>query len=596
MQPTEFLISVWSQQCQPGEYVCLSSKGKDGWRDRLFPFDDQLNSKIDRWLEAHSDADLYFCPLPFSGSRRSKSLVTRSRFAWADIDDGDVGRIRPSILWQSSPGRYQGLWRLPAAVDPASAADMSRRIAYQIGGDRGGWDLTQALRIPGTPNNKYPDRPIVKLEYFTDRVAKIPQTALDRWRSKLPRALVRTIEGPAEVGKRSEVLWRLENELSEAGVPIDDIVAILRDSEWNKFRGRADEEERFRSEMEKIIGERPSARRERVVFEVVEFAALMSTPPTPQQWLIEDYWARGSHGIVAGEPKSFKSTLVTDMLYSVASGTPFLGRFAVKTQGPVIVVQNENTDNIMRDRLDKLMVARSGGRRVEFVGNKLRFHPLPDVPMHFINQQGFTLDDAGHKDALEEMIDRLRPVAITLDPLYLMFTGDVNSAKDLYPVLQWCLHIKQQYGCAVILVHHYNKGGEGRRGGQRMLGSTTLHGWIESAWYLQVSTAEPGVVTIDREFRGAGMYDLQDIRLQIGPMGSSEYAVDVVEHQAGGPNFEQDILSVLGSTQGTLNVKEIMTKTALSDSQVRKTLVELVADGRVKRHGERYGLASDDAA
>jgi hypothetical protein len=40
--------------------------------------------------------------------------------------------------------------------------------------------------------------------------------------------------------------------------------------------------------------------------------------------MIKDFWMRGSHGIIAGEPKSFKSTLAMDMLTSVAADKPFL--------------------------------------------------------------------------------------------------------------------------------------------------------------------------------------------------------------------------------------------------------------------------------
>jgi RecA-family ATPase len=136
-------------------------------------------------------------------------------------------------------------------------------------------------------------------------------------------------------------------------------------------------------------------------------------------------------------------------------------------------------------------------------------------------QQGLMLDDAADKEALESLIDQIRPAAIKLDPLYLMFNGDINSAKDLSGVLQWCLYIKQTYNCAVILVHHYAKGKDGVRGGQKMLGSTTLHGWIESAWYLQVQDPEEqkAVITLEREFRGAGLYGKIDVDIKMGPFG-----------------------------------------------------------------------------
>lgn len=35
---TEFLMRVWREQCQPGEFVCLSAKGSS-WKDYSFPFE-----------------------------------------------------------------------------------------------------------------------------------------------------------------------------------------------------------------------------------------------------------------------------------------------------------------------------------------------------------------------------------------------------------------------------------------------------------------------------------------------------------------------------------------------------------------------------
>ena len=43
-------------------------------------------------------------------------------------------------------------------------------------------------------------------------------------------------------------------------------------------------------------------------------------------WLVEGWWGRQSQGIVAGQPKVYKSTYVQDLAVSVASGRPFLGK------------------------------------------------------------------------------------------------------------------------------------------------------------------------------------------------------------------------------------------------------------------------------
>lgn len=592
-----FLMKVWGLQCEPGDYVCLSAKGSS-WRDTLLPFNDKLEAAATKWLEANKSKDLYFCPLPFNKPKRSKSSVSRSRMLWSDIDNADPYKVEPSVLWESSPGRFQGLWLLPNAVYPEEAEKLSKRMAYYIGADRGGWDLTQVLRIPGTPNLKYPEKPVVKLIHFKETLLRdIPQSTLDRWRSTIPRKLLRIIEGPAEQGRRSDMLWYLEHELCDLGLPLKDVIQILRDSDWNKYRGRADEDERFASEMEKLRDDRKEkqavTRVDSVVLDVIDYSQLMMSVTSSPGWMVKNFWMRNSHGIIAGEPKSFKSTLAMDMLFSVAADRKFLGQYPVEYGGPVLIVQNENTDWIMKDRLEKLAFSRGEVGNVRTgLGKRLCIEWARNLPLFFVNQQGFTLDDAANKEALEDLIRRIRPAAINLDPLYLMFSGDVNSAKDLGPVLQWCLYIKQTYDCSVILVHHYNKGGEGKRGGQRMLGSTTLHGWIESAWYIQANPELGSLITLDREFRGAGLYPKVDITLDLGNFGDMKYTVTLDEHDEhkAMEGSEQDIMDVVAQSTDMMSKSMIAKRTGLSRYRVDHLIERLIQDKQLVRRGERYGL------
>ena len=332
---------------------------------------------------------------------------------------------------------------------------------------------------------------------------------------------------------------------------------------------------------------------ESVTLEVVDYSQLMMSQASTPGWLVKDFWMRNSHGIIAGEPKSFKSTLAMDMLFSVAADRKFLGQYPVEYGGPVLIVQNENADWIMKDRLEKLAFNRGEVGKVRTgLGRRLRIEWARNLPLFFVNQQGFTLDDAANKEALEDLIRRIRPAAINLDPLYLMFSGDVNSAKDLNPVLQWCLYIKQTYDCSVILVHHYNKGGEGKRGGQRMLGSTTLHGWIESAWYIQANQELGNVVTLDREFRGAGLYPKVDITLDIGNFGDMKYSTTLGDHTEHKTieGSEQDILDVIAQSTDMMSKAMIAKRTGLSRYRVDQLVERLVQDKQLVRSGERYGL------
>lgn len=605
-QSINFLLRVWGYQCQPGDYVFLSTKNpKDAqsWKDHSIKYDKgTLRQEVTALLDKYSPTthDIYFCPLPFSKPRRSKNFVKSSKLLWQDLDYADPKefdeKLEPSIYWESSPGRYHGLWRLEKTYrgDKLPLIEsLNRDLAYQIGADKGGWDLTQVLRVPGTFNHKYEEKPIVRYikrdgepyDYKTIRqiveeqqeqkeVTLDPLTEADykktfrKWAGKLPRPLVRELTRDfAAVGNRSDMLWNLEHQLYDLGVPPEEIFTLIKHSAWNKYKGRHDEDQRLMNEIQKVVSDSlqkpPSTKNDKqrkdfymgseigdedTPLTVTSFSEVMGSLDTNPGWLIEGFWAKRSHGIVAGEPKSFKTTYVMDLAISVASGKPFLDKYMVHEPGPVIYIQNENAEWILQDRMGKMITHKGIAGKATLRGDRNVTVEFPeDIPLYFINQQGFSLDHPLHQEFLEEYIQEVKPVLVVFDPLYLMFEGDINSAKDLNPVLNWMLKIKNDYRTGVIAVHHYNKGGGGGswRGGQRMLGSTTLHGWIESAWYLQRNeedepqehdeehldrqSEEPSKVVLDREFRNAGHFPKLEISLKMGGLGDPTYEVEV-EH------------------------------------------------------------------
>src|SRR5207245_2868924 len=61
--------------------------------------------------------DWYFAPCLFTGSRRKEHALP-SRLLYADLDETDPSGLdlRPSIAWETSHGRYQGIWLLDRQV------------------------------------------------------------------------------------------------------------------------------------------------------------------------------------------------------------------------------------------------------------------------------------------------------------------------------------------------------------------------------------------------------------------------------------------------------------------------------------------------
>jgi hypothetical protein len=115
--------------------------------------------------KAEEGREVYFCVHLLSAARRIKDNATPVRALWGDLDGVPVpnGRLMPTAVVESSPGRYHAYWRLDSELPPETAEDLNRRIACEISADPSGFDLTQLLRVPGTINYKHAQGPVVRL-------------------------------------------------------------------------------------------------------------------------------------------------------------------------------------------------------------------------------------------------------------------------------------------------------------------------------------------------------------------------------------------------------------------------------------------------
>jgi hypothetical protein len=161
------------------DYLAIFSGLRRHGSDRLelphtsyFRYPDELDA-----AEAHIakqvslNRDVYFCAHLLTAKQRTKEYASSVLALWADVDTADLNAspMRPTAIVETSPGRFQAYARLTDPVAPHYAETLNRRWALAFGADRSGYDLTQLLRVPGTPNRKYPDFPTVRLAQIDGR-------------------------------------------------------------------------------------------------------------------------------------------------------------------------------------------------------------------------------------------------------------------------------------------------------------------------------------------------------------------------------------------------------------------------------------------
>jgi RecA-family ATPase len=365
------------------------------------------------------------------------------------------------------------------------------------------------------------------------------------------------------------------------------VVKLVAASNWNKYKGRRDETRRILTEVDKAYESIDKAEVNFVSKEWTSYNQLMGQELTQPGWMIEGVWQKTSHGMISGEPKTYKSVIASDMMVSVASGTNFLGKFKVGHQGPVLCIQEENDPWLVKDRIAK--IANSRGLldgKVDVVNNHtLEVKWPPELPINFLNNRGFDFTSEEDRQFLEGAIKDFKPVLVVFDPLYLMMGGkDENSSKDIRPMLNWLLKLRYVYKTSVIVIHHWNKNGKSERGGQRMLGSVLFHGWVESAMYTQVVNEEQHEIAVEREFRSFSKPPRLDITFRFGDPGELTYNA-IIEDL-----IDNDEDAVYDLIQGSAGVTEAEVKEALSLSkaQVKERLKKLKASGKITQDGDLW--------
>ena len=555
----------------------------------------QAKDDIVDYLYEHQGYDVYWCPSLFEYPDRRLNNAMDEHALWADLDEVRPDEIdlqyKPTIAWETSPGRYQCLW-IAAAGDFLGASwpgNENQRMTYMIGADASGWDTTQLLRLPNWTNHKpnyrtsdgqcpqgvllwsngptYQPGDFSELPEVQGFISADVSDALeadianvDRYKviarvklklNKRARELLKAKDtGGADV---SAQLWYLIRCLADAHCSIAEIVAVVKETIWNKFRDRADELHTLIGEASKAIAKKPEVKDEIEEEDDLKspprrFAELLANVKKPR-FLVEGIISEGACGFIAGEPKSFKSWVGLDLAISVSTGSDFLNYFRINEPGPVLYIQEEDPLPTLKTRtakiwsgksVDKMVLVQENGMLgVEWLPASASEKFNPDINASV--QKSFTISDEEWllwlDDVLAQGMDGKRYKLILLDTL-MMTAGDVEENKSqemTSKVFKPLKVMSRKHNVAVYLIHHMSKT-EKARPGQRMLGSTANHAWAEDSIYLSTSGKK---IRIDLESK------------QVPP------AIWAVENVVGSLNWQPEVTAYFADDKVEVAAKEL---------------------------------------
>jgi hypothetical protein len=191
-----------------------------------------------------------------------------------------------------------------------------------------------------------------------------------------------------------------------------------------------------------------------------EVAARVAAAGEPR-WLIQGLWPADAYGVLAAQEKAGKTWAALDLAVSVATGQPWLDHFACPTPGPVLLFLGEGGERATVRRIEAIATAK--GVDPSQLADRLRL--CFRVPRLAAPGAGSELA------AIQAELEAHPAVLLVLDPLYLAAAGASGAnLYDMGAVLQAIQGVCQQAGCALLVVTHWNKTGDGR-GADRISGA-----------------------------------------------------------------------------------------------------------------------------
>lgn len=164
--------------------------------------------------------------------------------------------------------------------------------------------------------------------------------------------------------------------------------------------------------------------------------------------LIDGVLRQGHKMLIAGPSKAGKSYSLIELTCSIAEGKDWLGWKC--SQGRVMYV------NLELDRASCL-------HRFKDIYTAMGWEPrcIRNIDIWNLRGKSVPMDKLAPK--LIRRASKKNYIAIIIDPIYKIITGDENSADQMAQFCNQFDLVCTELGCAVIYCHHHSKGGQGQK-------------------------------------------------------------------------------------------------------------------------------------
>ncbi|AVO24425.1 DNA recombinase [Microbacterium phage Robinson] len=480
----------------------IGIKGKEHFREGPV-----LDSKQPALPVLMEERDWYWTPAVSSSDSRKAKQYPAQKVIWIDCDESFNDKLlmslRPSFVWETSPGHKQAVWLLREPLQPSEyhRDGFMGMLAHAIGGDKSGVDIGQLLRVPGTWHHKR--------KPFHGRILASPGTVYTR--SQVLRRVAQGLGFPAGLaselaaadpyGDRSKLLWKFARQAAELGLDEALTFKLIKATEWNKWK---DDPDKLKEDIGRAYAAQPAKKEEKPkpaanpieddevsedsvgAWEMARVSDFGPIIRKPMAWIVKGIIPEAGCGLLVAPPKVGKTRIAIELALGIASGRKPLGISVDKPQ-PVGFFSLEDGEYLFSTRLDA-GINHSPARHkyhwdghIKQVGSGFVWEPPVELPL-LTRFDPIDLSDANDKQRLYETIEAYGLKIVILDTLSMSIgKAEVSSSTDMYAILKDLKIIAKATGCAIMFIHHTRKRvfEKGESIQEMILGSTALHGWSD---------------------------------------------------------------------------------------------------------------------
>lgn len=484
------------------------------------------------------------------------SVENRVRiFDGVDIrGDGGFVVLPPTV--HPSGNRYEWLKEGPPGVFPVAVLDTSNAGAAK----NGGW-ITEALR--GAAEGSRNDTCARLAGYFFNKgvAADIVEALLLDWNMKN--------RPPLPAGEVRSTIKSIERSYINTGSDSQPITSI------NFIDDRTSAGANTANQLAK-----PNA-----TFDVVKLGDYVKKyAGAGTTWLVQDWLPDKSITFLVSPPESYKTWLLLDLAASVATGQPFLGKFALNGTGPALIIQQEDSHEGLTDRL-ALIVDQKMGTMPQISENGYIIPATPDIPIYIHPSRMLRFDNQQILQEVEKQIAAIRPKVVLIDPLYSVISTDnymSAGAEQMMVLKTW----RDKYGCSFILAHHSKKNVDpDSTAREDSWGSQFLNAFLEAGWQIRRNQKlAQNEVVVRRHSKTMGNQSPISLTFDISTVYPMRYDVTVKKYEAQGPArpAQNDLVNLMAEDY-EYSQAELCQMTGKSRSTISRQIKQLEGAGAIVR-------------